>query len=160
MMYENGIVVAVEGQWAWVETRQNTACGSCAAKAGCGQGVLNGLFSGKRHYIKVDTSRLNETVRLHDEVELAIAEHVMLKGSLWVYLLPLVLMIAGAVSAQSVWPAVGDTVAIAGAATGFVLAMLLVRVHAELQRNNPAYQPVLSRVVCHGGGETTVQFQP
>ena len=160
MIYEQGRVVAVDRQWAWVETRQNTACGSCAAKAGCGQGVLNNLFSGKRHYIRVDASALDEPVHVHDEVELAIAEHVMLKGSLWVYLLPMVMMVAGAMAGQQLWPASGDPATIGGAASGFALALLLVRLHAVLHRNNPAYQPVLHRVVTRGGSTIPVDVQP
>lgn len=152
MMLENGRVVAVDGHRVWVETRQNSACGACVAKAGCGQGVLNGLFSGKRHFIQVDSRHLAAPIQVHDEVELAIDEHVMLKGSFWVYVLPLLLMIGGAVLAQSWWPSAGDASAISGAVAGFVGGLALLRLHALVQRNNPAYRPVLHRVVRHADG--------
>jgi sigma-E factor negative regulatory protein RseC len=147
MIYEQGRVVALEDHWAWVETRQNTACGACSAKAGCGQGVLNSLFSGKRHYIRVDIRSLNQAVHLHDQVELAIAENVMLKGSFWVYVLPLLMMIAGAVAAQQMWPVSGDMVAIGGALAGFLTGLGMVRLHARRHCLDPDYQPILHRVV-------------
>ena len=59
MICEKGIVVAVEEDFAWVETRQNSACNACSAKAGCGQGTLNKMFSGRRHFIKVSTGSID-----------------------------------------------------------------------------------------------------
>lgn len=148
MIYETGRIVAIEGDQAWVETRQNSACGACVAKSACGQGLLNSLFSGKRHYIRVDLSRAEKTVKLHDEVELAIAENVMLKGSFRVYLLPLATMIAAAIGAQYLWPAMEeDLAAIVGALVGFASGLLLVRLHSNRHVNDPAYQPVLNRVI-------------
>jgi len=38
-----GVVVAVEADGVWVATQRKTTCGSCAAKAACGQGILTAL---------------------------------------------------------------------------------------------------------------------
>jgi len=42
MLRESGRVVAIESDAVWVETIRSSLCGSCAAKAGCGQDYLTG----------------------------------------------------------------------------------------------------------------------
>lgn len=147
MICESGRVVSIEGEWVWVETHQTTACQSCSAKSGCGQSLINSVFSGKRHYVKVAVNSLKESVQLHDEVEIAIPEHAMLRGSFWLYLLPLLLLIAGAMAGDHLAGGQGDLYQIIGAGAGFVVAVLLVRGYSYLHRADPAYQPVLHRIV-------------
>lgn len=147
MICESGRVVSIESDWVWVETHQTTSCQSCSAKSGCGQSLINSVFSGKRHYIKVAANGIKDTVHLHDEVEIAIPEHVMLKGSFIMYLLPLVFLIAGAVVGEHFTVGKGDLGAISGAIAGFCMAAVFIRWHSNKNSANPAYQPVLHRIV-------------
>lgn len=147
MICEAGRVVSIESDWVWVETLQTTSCKSCSAKSGCGQGLINSVFSGKRHYIKVSASSIKDTVHLHDEVEIAIPENVMLRGSFLMYLLPLAMLIAGAMAGQQFIADKGDVGAIAGAIAGFAIAAVFIRWHSYKNNANPAYQPVLHRIV-------------
>ena len=42
---ETGRVVALEGAAVWVETIRSSACGSCAARSGCGHRTLAGVLT-------------------------------------------------------------------------------------------------------------------
>lgn len=162
MICENGRVVAVEDGWIWVETIQTSSCTACSAKSGCGQSLLNSIFAGKRHYVKVSTKGFHAPVQLHDEVELAIPEDVMLKGSFWVYLLPLLLLISGALLGEHFQLTENmDVSAAIGALIGFLAGLMALRLHAFRHRHNPAFHPVLSRVIhCATPVTQPVTIQP
>jgi sigma-E factor negative regulatory protein RseC len=147
MICESGRVVSIEDEWMWVETHQLSSCQSCSAKSGCGQSLINSVFSGKRHYVKVAANGISEAVHLHDQVEIAIPDHAMLFGSFWLYLLPLLTLIAGALLGNHLAGGVGDLYAIIGAVIGFLVAACFIRLHSFLQRDNPAYHPVLHPVL-------------
>ncbi len=147
MICESGRVVSIENEWVWVETLQTTSCKSCSAKSGCGQGLINSVFSGKRHYIKVAANGIQEPVSLNDVVEIAIPENVMLRGSFLMYLLPLAALIAGAIMGEHFVIGQGDLGSISGAIAGFSLAAVFIRWHSHKNSDNPAYQPVLHRIV-------------
>ena len=161
MICESGYVTSIEGGWVWVETQQTSACNACNARSGCGQGLLNSVFSGKRHHVRVAAGGYKGKVSVSDQVEIAIPEHVMLQGSFWVYLLPLVLMIAGAVFAQSWSQEVSDLHSMVGAGLGFIVAGIILRWHSVRHQSNPKYQPVLHRILQSGGrSEEPVAVQP
>jgi len=146
MLCETGRVVAIEGEWVWVETQQMSACHTCSAKSACGQNLLNNIFPTKRQHLKISTNNCLETIRLHDNVELALPEQSIVKGALWLYGLPLVLLLLGMSVAASLFPA-SDAAAASGALIGFLIAVLLVKWHSYRYRFNPVYQPVIKRVL-------------
>ena len=76
MIEESGKVVALEGDYVWVETMREAACNACTAKSGCGQSVLEKAALGKKHRIRA-LSTLK--VELGDEVVIGIEE----PGSTW-----------------------------------------------------------------------------
>ena len=146
MICESGKVVSVEGPWVWVETFQMSACNSCSAKSGCGQKMLGSVFSGKRHYTKVSAGEMESQVHIGDTVELGIDETYMLKGTFWVYMMPLVVTILSTLLfARLELLASEDLSGLLGAAVGFVGSLVLLRLHAHKNRNNPQYRPVLHR---------------
>ncbi|MBT8117314.1 MAG: SoxR reducing system RseC family protein, partial [Gammaproteobacteria bacterium] len=36
MLEETGRVVAIDGEYAWIESERTPSCGGCAARRGCG----------------------------------------------------------------------------------------------------------------------------
>jgi len=144
MLVESGEVVAVDADAVWVETLRRSTCGSCAAQKGCGHGLLNRLGSGRRHYIRALPGNIRpEQCRVGDVVEIALPESVILRGSLLVYLLPLLAMLAGAATAAALWPDLHDFGALAGATAGLATGLIAVRMHARRHRADPALQPTL-----------------
>lgn len=101
MIEETALVVAAEGEYAWVETQRRSSCGSCAANKGCGTGALSKILGGRSQRLKV----LNPVhAKPGDQVVLGIREQDLLKGSLAVYMLPLLTMFGGALLGEVLAP--------------------------------------------------------
>ena len=88
---ENGLVVATEGEEAWVETSRRSSCGSCEAK-GCGTGALSQVLGRKSQRLWVKNTIGAEA---GEQVVLGISESALIKGSLAVYLVPLLALMGG-----------------------------------------------------------------
>ncbi len=141
MIIETGKVVSVEADGIWVETIQRSTCGSCAAEKGCGQSLMARLL-GRTSYLRVLLEGRDPALfQPGDQVRIGIPEDVVVKGSLFVYFLPLLAMIAGAALAHREFGSEG--LAILGAVVGLLLGAAYVRWRAWLTRNDNRLQPVL-----------------
>lgn len=140
MITETGRVVAVESDKVWVQTIRQSTCQSCSARQGCGQRLLAGVSGGKANQVLVDNTL---GARLGDEVTLAIAESALLEASLWVYALPLALLVTGTIVAQWLVPET-ESVAIAGAVLGLAAGFVGARVHNR--SGGRRYAPELVKV--------------
>ncbi len=103
MIEENGIVVATTGEEAWVETSRGSSCGSCSAK-GCGTGALSQVLG--RHTQKL---RVKNPIGATsgEGVVLGIDESALLRGSLAVYLVPLLALLGGGLLGEALAHALG-----------------------------------------------------
>ncbi|MGB1141003.1 MAG: SoxR reducing system RseC family protein [Halioglobus sp.] len=152
MLTETGRVVAVETESIWVETVRQSTCGSCAARKGCGHGIMNRYTDGRQAYIRVlPGERGLQDCRVDDQVRFAIPEDVLLRGSFIAYLLPLLSMIGGAVGLNWLYPAQGDVSAAVGAVAGLAAGFAVVRWHARRHHEDPDFQPVLLEVLTSRG---------
>ncbi len=105
MITEEAEVIAVEGDHAWVEALRRTACGSCTASKGCGTGIVARFFTGRKMRIRVD----NEIAAVvGDRVLVAIADEVLVRGSLMAYMFPLLSLFAGALLGDILQPLFAD----------------------------------------------------
>lgn len=142
MITETGRVVGIDNDALWVETIQRSTCNSCSAQKGCGQGLMNKAFDGRRNQMRVLLQNQSaDDFRLDDQVDIGIPERALVGGAMLVYLLPLLTMLVGMAASQSVF--LGDIAAALGALLGFVGGLGLLRAHAHLNRDNPAYQPII-----------------
>ena len=148
MLIETGRVVALEAEALWVETIRRSTCGSCAANKGCGHGLLNRISDGRTGYVRVLSGAVPaDQCTVDDQVRIGIPEQVILRGSLLLYMLPLVFMLAGATAAHGQWPGAPELASVCGALFGLVLGFALVRLHAWRHRHDPALQPTLLAVL-------------
>lgn len=148
MLVETGRVVALEPESLWVETIRQSTCGSCAVKQGCGHGLLNRIADGRSGYVRVlrgDSS--SPQCAVDDQVRISIPEQVILRGSVVVYMLPLLCMLAGAALIAYLLPAGPETLSVLGAGLGLALGFGLVRWHAWRHRHDRSLQPTLLEVV-------------
>lgn len=145
MITETGRVVAIEERGLWVETIRKTTCGSCEVQKGCGHGVLNKLGSNRSNYIWVLNDDQSQPFSVDDEVEIGIPEHIVLTASFIVYMIPLILLLLGAVIGESLLQSgFGETIAgMVGAVGGFTAGLCIVAWHNVKIRNNYSYQPRL-----------------
>lgn len=123
MITETGKVVAVDGASAWVQTIRTSACQSCSARSGCGQRALASMTGGRANQVLV----LNSVdAKVGDEVVLGIDEQSLLRASLWVYGVPLLLMVFSSILGHQ-WFGASDLSAVVGAVSGLAGGFWLVR---------------------------------
>jgi sigma-E factor negative regulatory protein RseC len=143
MLETRAIIVQVEGQYALVRASQSNGCDLCKGKA-CGAGNLSQLFCGKPRQFHVDNP-INAGVG--DEVVITVAEGAILRGIGLVYLLPLLLLVTGAMLGSALAgqvPGQHDGYAAAGALSGLVSGFIAVKWISSSQAKN-RFQPYIAR---------------
>lgn len=141
MILETGRIVAIEPEGLWVETIQRSACGSCQAQKGCGHSLLAKAGASASYLWVLLDGRDPASYQLGNQVQIGVPEDVIANGSLFVYMVPLLLMIGATVIAHQ--QAFGDGASALCALAGLALGALLVRLHAYLTRFDRRLQPVL-----------------
>ena len=141
MIKEITTVIRVGADCLWVEAVQQSACGSCKARSGCGQAVLAGL-SGRTAQIRALLEDSDETrYQVGQEVEIGIPDDVVVKGSLFIYFLPLLGLLLGAGIVDS-WLE-NELLTVVAAGAGLLLGGLLVRMVSLLMSNEARLQPTV-----------------
>jgi sigma-E factor negative regulatory protein RseC len=143
MLEEAGSVVALDGNKAWVQTIRKSACSSCEARNGCGQGVLASISDGKANQVLVDNT-LN--LQVGDDVLLGIPEDMLVRASFVVYFLPLLTMIFAAAAIEK-WLLVGDGWVAAAGGVGLFVGFVIVRMYSRSHSNNQRFCPKMIRSI-------------
>ncbi len=125
-------VTRVEGQTAWVRVEAPASCGACGGK-GCGSSLYARLLHPREPEYPVINPIAAEA---GEAVVVGIEDGAVLRAVMASYVIPLVLLISGAMIGTR-W---GDLGAVAGAATGLMLATLWLR-----QRRQGATPTILRR---------------
>lgn len=141
MILETGRVVAIEPQGLWVETIQLSACGSCRAQKGCGHSALAKIgASASQLWVLLD-GRNPDSYQLGDEVCIGVPEEVIAGGALFIYMVPLLTMLAATFIAYQ--QSASDSVSALAAVAGLLLGGAIVRLRAHQTRFDKRLQPVL-----------------
>lgn len=140
MIKEQAIVIAddVAGDGhITVRVDRKSACESCQMKAGCGQKLVND--NSQKKCIEFE---LNNEVnaQVGDRVTLAIPESSFMQASIVMYVIPLILMIVGAVLAESYF-SFSDGGALLLSIFGFILGLFIARKFARTRKDDPNFQP-------------------
>jgi sigma-E factor negative regulatory protein RseC len=146
MIEEHAKVVAFEGDDVWVETQRQSACSQCSANKGCGTATLAKVLGNKRSRVRVLNPSLTK-VSIGDEIIVGIEEQALVRGSLAIYLAPLLaLFLSGllgdALAAQLniVRP---EIFIIIISLTGLGLGFVWVKRFSRVISSDSRYQPVL-----------------
>ena len=93
---ETGRVVALEGAAVWVETIRSSACGSCAARSGCGHRTLAGILTSDKGLVRARESDFLKAAdcSVNDRVEISIPRSALSAGALLLYAVPMLSGIA------------------------------------------------------------------
>jgi sigma-E factor negative regulatory protein RseC len=140
MLETRAVVLEVDKLIAQVQANQGNGCSACNGK-GCGSGKLTQLFCSKPRQFQV-ANRIGAQVG--DDVIISVPDGAVMRGVGIVYLLPLVLMFAGAslLGSLAVQGAQRDGYAAAGALSGLVLGFLAAR---WLSSRQSRQQPFIAR---------------
>ncbi|MGD2052544.1 MAG: SoxR reducing system RseC family protein [Gammaproteobacteria bacterium] len=145
MIEETARVIAIENGQLWLEAQTTSACSACEAKQGCGTSVLSKWVGRKFTRFQVPNT---VNARVGDEVVVGLAEEAMLKGSVLVYLLPLLAMIGFALLAESLIAAEAgarDLMVLVSAIVGFALTLAIARRLLASSSNRSKLTPVVLR---------------
>jgi len=141
MLETRAVVVHKDKQFTLVEASGASGCSVCEGK-GCGSSKVGQLFCNKPRQFKVE-NKINAEVG--DEVIISIIEGTVLRGISLVYLLPLILMFAGAALGGG-WITGGqrDGYAALGALSGLLIGFAWAKWIFSSKVNN---QPFIARQV-------------
>ena len=144
-------VVADDGARVWLEPEQTSTCGGCASAAACGgkTGQSDRRLKARRFAVGKEAG-----LKLGDRVVIGMSEYALIRASAIAYAIPLLSMMGGAVTAQLTFG--GDAAAMAAAAGGLLLGVLVARVWAGRLQESGELSPHLLRRVgpgedCHVG---------
>ncbi len=147
MIEATASVVAVDGDRIQLVAQRQSACGSCAAKQGCGTSLLDEWFSRRQPRFEVHSEL---EVHVGDRVVIGLDEGRLQRGSLWLYAFPLGGLLAGALFGDWWFRQSGvDTElgAVLGGLGGLSAALIYVRKRANASPHGSAPEVHLLRVV-------------
>ncbi len=150
MLEETATVIAVEKDSLWVESQSRSSCSSCSSSH-CSSSAISQLFSLQHNRLRLNNSL---DAQVGDQVVIGIPDELLVRASMWGYLLPLLAMVGFAVigNAWHVSEGLQVLLAMLGLAVGLYVVRLVTRhSHAEHGNEEQAFQAQLLRIATHGG---------
>ena len=145
MIEETARVIGIEDNQLLLEAQTKTACNACEVKQGCGTSVMSKIVGRKFTHFRAPNT---VNARVGDEVVVGLAEEAMLKGSVMVYLLPLLAMIGFALLADVLLAAdaaARDLLVLGSGLFGFVAMLVISRRLLSSDANRSKLNPVVLR---------------
>jgi sigma-E factor negative regulatory protein RseC len=146
MIETEAVVVKLEHAVAYVQAERKSSCSGCS-ESSCGTSVLANFFGQKTPLYRAS----NEVgAKVGDRVVVGMDESALFKGTLLLYLFPLLLLFVGAVagSALAAVADVKDGYSVAGAFIGLVAGFIGLKIFSAKMGLGSQFQPViLSRMV-------------
>jgi len=140
VLEEQAIVVDVSNQKVSVETDNQSSCGHCSAKSGCGTSLLGAFFSRNREPLQLKT---DISLSIGDKVILGIDDSALVMGSVIIYAIPLVMMLMLPMVAS--YFSASELVSILCGAIGLVAGLIYVKYFSAIANNSERYRPVILR---------------
>jgi len=147
MIKQQAWVIGVEQNAVIVETQRSSSCGHCADKQGCGTATLAKAMSSNQTTLRLNT---DIKVNIGDQVTLSIDESALLKGSLFIYLFPLISLILAAIFGDycaRFFNIDNELLSILCGLCGFIASLLFARFNPRARQFQQAIQPTISAVV-------------
>ena len=93
MVEEIATVVQVETAGVWLQTKVVSSCQSCSAQDSCTSGVVAKAMTRRDYRFFLQHTDTDPELQVGQQVRIGIAEDVLVKSALLVYLLPLLMFI-------------------------------------------------------------------
>lgn len=127
-------VIAVEGDQAWLEPEQTTACGNCHSAAVCGAKPGSARLVARRFPMAND-----HDFRVGERIVVGTTEDTVRRAALTAYGIPLLLMLVAGVTAQKLGG--GDLGAALATLAGLAAGLGLVRLKSQRAANRGELAP-------------------
>lgn len=144
MLEEVGVVLRVEGELAIVKTQRSSMCNGCHSGGFCkalgGDSVM-------------EVAARNEAgARVGDEVRVTVASKTFLKASFLVYMVPVTVLILGALLGATLGPflypgASSDFLPVVFGLIFFFLSFVLLRIWGKGIKKDEGYCPVIAEIL-------------
>jgi len=146
MIEEQAQVIEIRGRQLILQAQTQSTCGSCAVNKSCGTSVLSKVVGRKFTQFQAEN---NIAAEVGDTVIVGIAEDALLKGSLVIYIIPIIGMLAFALVADYLLAdiAVRDLFVAASGVAGLIFGSLLARQYFLQKNNAHQFAPVVLRKV-------------
>ena len=136
MSEAQGKVTALDGAYAIVATDVEKGCGRCHESGGCGGANISRMMcSSAPRTWRVLNPR---GAKIGEEVTITVADGAIGAGAFVVYVVPLVLLLLGAI--VGAWQA-ADGGAITGAVIGLIVGVLIMRQQQRRRLEDSRFQP-------------------
>lgn len=135
MSETKAIVTALDGDYALVRT-DDGGCGRCHEKGGCGGANISQMFCGSKERTWRVLNRRRAAVG--ETVSVRVADGALSAGATLLYLLPLLMLIAGAVIGSHFFAEAGG---IGGGLAGLAGAWFWVARRLRARQDDPRFQP-------------------
>lgn len=142
MIEEQVVVTSTTETGAWVEGIQQSACGSCSAKAGCGQHTMSQLGKKVTLWLAFSTESkiAKDTLIVGQQIVVGLPEGAILRSTFVLYGVPLAALVLGAITGHSLGGEVGSII------TSVVFLGLGFKIAGRLSdRNKLNWQPQFLR---------------
>lgn len=132
MLEETGTVVAVREGRLWVETQSRSICSHCTSGS-CTTSAVSKLFGVRHNRVQLENSL---GAKVGERVVIGIPDDLLVRAAILCYLLPLMIMVMGAVlgSVAGASEGVQSLMAVGGLAVGFLLVRWGIRSVPSQQR--------------------------
>ena len=142
MATEEGIVIKIDSQTAWVKTTKTSACKSCSARSSC-----HTMGGGK----EMEVEAINRVgAKVGEKVVLSFDTSPLLKATFLLYVFPIITMIIGAFLGQKMAVLLNFDTSMLSAMMGFSffgLTLLFVKSRGNKLAKRDEYQPKVIRII-------------
>ena len=142
MATEEGIVIKIDSETAWVKTTKTSACKACAARSSC-----HSLGGAK----EMEVEAINRAgAKVGQKVVISFDTSPLLKATFLLYVFPILTMLVGAFIGQQLAPNFNFDASILPAIMGFSffgLTLLFVRSRGNKLAKKDEYQPKVIRII-------------
>jgi len=142
MATEEGIVIKIDSQTAWVKTTKTSACKACAARSSC-----QSMGGGK----EMEVEAINRAgAKVGQKVLLSFDTSPLLKATFLLYVFPIIAMVVGAFIGQKMTAFLNFDPSMLSAIMGFSffgLTLLFVRSRGNKLAQRDEYQPKIIRII-------------
>ena len=144
MIEEQAQVIEVKGDQLVLQVQTQSTCGSCAVNKSCGTSVLAKVVGRKFTQFQAENTISAE---VGDTVIVGIAEDALLKGSLAMYVVPIMGMLVFALAADYLLleTASRDLIIAASGFIGLAFGSLLAKLYFQRQSSARLFLPVVLR---------------
>jgi len=126
MIEQHARVIRVEGDEVWIRTEAQSGCHSCGARSGCGSALIARFFPQRvTQKLPLAMGGAVATPAPGDQLVLGIDEAYLQRISLFLYLLPLLGLMCGAIAGQMIFQT--ELASIVAGLSGLCLALYLVK---------------------------------